>query len=100
MTNSVKNKSLVDEYSIYGDLCPIVENKLPSLNSVVALSLGEGSSSLSVKICSCNLTNCKLLHNFLNIAEKNELEEMDQLLEKTKKDLQEKLAQLEAKQHA
>lgn len=86
------------EYSLFSDLCQIKEDTLPDLNSLVSLSLDQGGSSLSVKLCSCNMSQCRLLHNFLQLAEEPDLDQMMTALDSAKADLSEQLTKLKNQQ--
>lgn len=93
LSQSAKN-SYLDNYSLFQDLCPVKEEKLVPLNSFVSLTLGDKGSSLSVDLCTCNLSNCKMLQNFLQLAEDSQLEELGEVLDSCESELTSKLAQL------
>lgn len=84
-----------NEVTYFQDLCPVREQDMPDLNSLISLSIIEGDSSLSMKLCSCQLTNCKLLHNFLNGMEESDLSDLQKILKETKEDIAKELAKLQ-----
>lgn len=89
-----QRKFFMDELASFKDLCPMKETDMPDLNSLVSLSIDQGSSSLSVKLCTCELKNCKLLNNFLDMAGEEELLDMKKLLNECKSELVAKLDKL------
>lgn len=93
----VQKKFSADGLSYFQDLCPVEEPKMPDLNSLVSLSFEQGGSSLSVKLCTCELENCKLLHNFLDIIEETDLVDLQNILTQTKAEIAKELIKLQSK---
>ena len=93
-TQSMKS-ALFDGLSLFQDFIPVVEKQeLPSLNHVVSMSIKDGDSSFSIKTNSSKINDCKLLTNFINIAEMDDLKALDKMLEGAKEDILAKLSKL------
>lgn len=91
-----QKKFSADGLSYFQDLCPVKEPNMPDLNSLVSLSFEQGGSSLSVKLCTCELENCKLLHNFLDIIEETDLVDLQNILNETKAEVAKELFKLQS----
>mmetsp|Transcript_35467 Transcript_35467/g.41023 ORF Transcript_35467/g.41023 Transcript_35467/m.41023 type:complete len:251 (-) Transcript_35467:97-849(-) len=91
---SQSKRNVIDGFAYFQDLCPVKEEELPPLNTLFSLTINQGSSNLSLNLCSCKLSSCKLLHNFVQLAEDSELAEMIELLDGCKADLEVTLAKL------
>lgn len=93
---TAQKKYFHESLAIFQDLTPVEEVELPALNSMVSLSIAQGSSSLEITTCTCKLSNCKLLHNFLSLAEEAELADLQKTLSQCKSELSAKIAELKA----
>ena len=90
LTQSVK-RSCYNGVGLFDDLCSLKEEKLPTLNHMVQLSMNEGSSSFSVNLSSCDLKQSKLLDNFLYCTETSDLLSLGKLLDRMKSDFESQL---------
>ena len=96
--HSQAKKSVFEGISYFQDLCPIKADEIPTLNTLVSITLNQGSSSLSLSLNSSELNNNKLLKNFFLLADNTELNELSSLMEQTTRDLSATIAQLKRKQ--
>ena len=95
---SQAKKSVFEGMSFFQDLCPIKEDELPALNTLVSITVNQGSSSLSLNLNSSELNNNKLLKNFFLLADDTELNELSSLIEQSTRDLSATIAQLKSQQ--
>lgn len=96
--HSQAKKSVFEGMSFFQDLCPIKEDELPALNTLVSISVNQGSSSLSLNFNSSELNSNKLLKNFFLLAEDSEILELSSLMDQVTQDISSKIAELKSKQ--
>lgn len=93
-TNSVHAAGF-DNLSLFQDFnYPIEQKEIPSLNHLVSLTINDGDSSFAINTNSKNLTNCKLLSNFIKLADVDDLKSFDSVLDKLRSVLSAKLSGL------
>ena len=93
-TQSMKSGGVFDAYSCFNDLNPAIEKEVPTLNHMVSLTMADGDYSFSVKTSSSRVSDCKLLNNFLNMAESSDLADLDRFLDLARDEISAKLSKL------
>ena len=96
-TLSMMQKNVFNiEHNLFGDLILEDKNELPTLNSLVSLTIQEEAGSLNVNIYSNKMSENKLLNNFLNIADTADLNDLLQAIQDCEANLSAKLLKLDA----
>lgn len=89
-----QTKAFNIEQNVFGDLIEEDNKKLPTLNSLVSLTIEEESGALTVNTHSSKMSENKLLNNFLGIADIVDLNNLLQAIKDCEANLSVKLLKL------
>ena len=79
---------------LFSDLEQIEAPKIPSLNSIVSITIQDGGSSLTISESSQQFNQSKIISGFLNTLDNSDLFEMNALLDSCRSELSAKIENL------